>query len=179
MGDEAVEHALSVFKYGLMAGLLVGAALVVWRRRLLLGIGLGALAIAAAGLYGAGSIAVQRVIAIADTVGTQGTLIEHIAERGTDSKGRTTVSRAPLVEYMAADGRKLRVKGLGGSASGKRPGDAVAVRYSPDDPARARVDDFQNMWGIVIAFCVFSLLPLLVGLFFTRMALRFRGLPGA
>lgn len=174
MIDPAVEHGIAVFKYALLAGPAVGIAIVVWRKRLLLGIGIGALVIGCAGLYGGGSVALQRYLALAGTASVEGRLVTYISTPESRIGGRSTVSRVPVVAYTTADGQTRQFKGLGGSAADLATGDAVAVRYRTDRPDEAQVDDFQSTWGIVIAFGAFALLPTLIGLFFTRMALRFR-----
>lgn len=148
MDDEAATHALLVFGLSLLVGPAVGA-LVGRFKTFFWGAGIGALLIGCAGLYGAVTVGWQRYQSIAGTASTQGSLVEFVEERSKDSKGYVTTTRAPLVEYTAADGQKRRVKGLGGSLSDKEWGDAVEVRYSTADPAQALVADFQNMWGIV------------------------------
>lgn len=171
MDDEAATHALLVFGLSLLVGPAVGA-LVGRFKTFFWGAGIGALLIGCAGLYGAVTVGWQRYQSIAGTVSTQGSLVEFVEERSKDSKGYVTTTRAPLVEYTAADGQKRRVKGLGGSLSDKEWGDAVEVRYSTADPAQALVADFQNMWGIVWGLGLFGGFPTMFGLFFTGMALK-------
>ena len=171
MDDEPATHALLVFGLSLFVGPAIGA-LVGWRKKLFWGVGVGALLIGCAGLYGAATVGWQRYQSIADTVLVEGNLVEFVEERSKDDKGRTTTTRAPVVEYTAADGVARQVKGLGGGLSDKGPGDAVDVRYKPADPAQALVADFQNMWGIVWGLGLFGGFPTMFGLFFTGMAIK-------
>lgn len=171
MDDEAATHALIVFGLSLLAGPAIGG-LVGWLKTFFWGVGVGALLIGCAGLYGAATVGWHRYQSIAGTVSVQGSLVEFVEERGKDSNGRTTMSRAPIVEYTASDGQKHRVKGLGGGLSGKEWGDAVEVRYSKADPTQALVADFQNMWGIVWGLGIFGGFPTMFGLFFTGMAIK-------
>ena len=171
MDDEAATHALLVFALSLFVGPAIGA-LVGWRKNLFWGVGIGTLLIGCAGLYGAATVGWQRYQSIAGTVLVEGHLVEFVEERSKDSKGRTTTTRAPVVEYTASDGQARSVKGLGGGLSGKEPGDPVEVRYKPADPSQALVADFQNMWGIVWGLGLFGGFPAMFGLFFTGMAIK-------
>ena len=171
MDEEATRHAMLVFGLSLLVGPAIGG-LAGWLRNLFWGVGVGALLIGCAGLYAAATIGWHRYQSIAGTASVQGSLVEFVEERSKDSNGRTTVSRAPIVEYTAADGQKRRVKGLGGGLSDKEWGDPVEVRYSLADPAQALVADFQNMWGAVWGLGLFGLFPMMFGLFFTGMAIK-------
>lgn len=173
MDDELVRCALTAFKYALFAGLALGAFLFS-RRRVLWGVGLPALLIGGTALIGAAVVGWDRYQSLAGTIGVEGRLQRYVTERSTPLGGRTTETRAPVVEYIAADGQKRQLKGLGGSAPGRAAGDAVAVRYDPADPAQARVADFQNTWGIVLALGIFGLFPMAIGLFAARLAWRMK-----
>ena len=173
MDDAVVGHAFSAFKYALFAGLALGAFLFS-RRRFLWGVGLPALLIGGTAFLGAAAVGWDRYQSLAGTVGVEGRLLRYVTERSTPLSGRSTETRAPVVEYIAADGQKRQLKGLGGSAPGRAAGDAVAVRYDPADPAQARVADFQNTWGIVLALGIFGLFPMAIGLFAARLAWRMK-----
>ena len=171
MDEETIQHAVLVFGLSLLVGPAVGG-LAGWLKNFFWGVGVGALLIGCAGLYAAATIGWQRYQSIEGTASVQGSLVEFVEERSKDSNGRTTVSRAPVVEYVAPDGQKRLVKGLGGGLSDKEWGDAVEVRYSIADPAQALIADFQNMWGPVWGFGIFGLFPTMFGLFFTGMAIK-------
>jgi hypothetical protein len=171
MDEEATRQAMLVFGLSLLVGPAIGG-LAGWLKGLFWGVGVGALLIGCAGLYAAATIGWHRYQSIEGTASVQGSLVEFVDERSKDSSGRTTVSRAPVVEYIAPDGQKRRVKGLGGGLSDKEWGDPVEVRYSVADPAQALVADFQNMWGAVWGLGLFGLFPTMFGLFFTGMAIK-------
>lgn len=78
----------------------------------------------------------------------------------------------PVVEFRTADRAVHRVAGLGGSQSKAGEGDAVPVRYPAADPSQALVADFQNLWGGVLAFTLFGVMPLAFGAFFCGLALQ-------
>ena len=149
MDEEATRQAMLVFGLSLLVGPAIGG-LAGWLKGLFWGVGIGALLIGCAGLYAAATIGWHRYQSIEGTASVQGSLVEFVDERSKDGNGRTTVSRAPVVEYIAPDGQKRRVKGLGGGLSDKEWGDPLEVRYSVADPAQALVADFQNMWGAVV-----------------------------
>lgn len=171
MDEEATTRALIVFGLSLLVGPAIGG-LVGWLKNFFWGVGVGALLIGCAGLHGAATLGWHRYQSIAGTTTVQGSLVEFVEEESTDSKGRTTVSRAPVVEYVAPDGQKRRVKGLGGGLSDKEWGDPVEVRYSVTDPSQALVADFQNMWGGVWGLGIFGAFPTMFGLFFIGMAVK-------
>lgn len=175
MDEEAIWRAMLVFGASLLLGPAVGG-LVGWRKGFEWGMSIGALLIGVAGLYGAATLGWHRYQSIAGTESVQGSLIEFVDEVIRDGKGRSSTVRAPIVEYSTPDGQKRRVKGLGGSASGKDWGDAVEVRYSVANPSQALVADFQNMWGGVWALGLFGGFPTLAGLFFLMIA-RNKGRP--
>lgn len=60
---------------------------------------------------------------------------------------RTRTVQAPRVSFRTAEGRQVEFTGLGGSLRGSEPGDVVRVRYRPENPQIAIVDDFQHQWG--------------------------------
>lgn len=171
MDEEATTRALIVFGLSLFVGPAIGG-LVGWLKSFFWGVGVGALLIGCAGLYGAATIGWHRYQSIAGTVSVQGSLVEFVEEHSKDNNGRSVVSRAPIVEYTASDGQKLRVKGLGGGLSGKEWGDPVEVRYRVADPSQALVADFQNMWGGVWGLGIFGAFPSMFGLFFIGMAVK-------
>jgi len=170
MDDAPAGYAMVVFLLGLPVGVALGG-LVAWRKGFFWGAGIGAVLIGCVGLYGAATVGWQRYQSIAGTTRVQGSLVEFVEERTQDLDGRTVVSRAPVVEYTAADGQKRRVKGLAGGLSRKQWGDPVEVRYSVANPAQAFVADFQNIWGAVWGLGLFGGFPTMFGLFFIGTAI--------
>ena len=165
MDDAIIIQALLTFWGGVFAGLAVGG-LVGWLKNFNWGIASGCLIIGVGGLAGAAWLGWHQYHRLAGTQQVQGVLVEFVTVESTDGQGRSTRSRAPVVRFKAGDGQTHRVQGLGGSQGHRAPGDAVAVRYRPDAPQQAVIDDFQNQWGGVWALALFGLFPTLFGLYF-------------
>lgn len=130
------------------------------------GVAVGCLVIGLTGSYFAVTVGIDRAAQLRGTVPVQGRLVEFVKETSKESDGTVSVTYAPRVSYVAADGQERLVKGLGGSQASKEPGAPVNVRYRADNPDRALVADFQNTWGPVLAFGIFGGFPLLFGMFF-------------
>lgn len=135
------------------------------------GIAVGCLVIGLTGCYFGVTAGIDRATQLRGTTPVVGRLVEFVKETSKESDGTTSVTYAPRVAYVAADGRERMVKGLGGSQASKEPGEPVTIRYRVDNPERALVADFQNTWGPILAFAIFGGLPLLFGLFFLVQAL--------
>ncbi|MGH8619155.1 MAG: DUF3592 domain-containing protein [Burkholderiales bacterium] len=171
MDDTIIIQSLLTFWGAVFAGLAIGG-LVGWLKNFNWGIACGCLIIGAGGLAGAAWLGWHQYQLIAGTQQAQGVLLEFVTVASTDGKGRSTSSRAPVVRFKAADGRTYRVQGLGGSQGQHEPGDAVPIRYRPDDPQQAVIDDFQNQWGGVWALALFGLFPTMFGSYFLGLQLR-------
>ena len=146
------------FWAAVFGGLLLGGAIGLWRG-MLWGVAVGCLVIGATASVGAASLAWQRWHFVSQAVLVQGTLVGRKAG-------------GPVVEFRTADRAVHRVTGLGGSQSKAAEGDAVPVRYPAADPSQALVADFQNLWGGVLAFTLFGVLPLAFGAFFLGLAVQ-------
>lgn len=165
MNDAVVDQALLWFFAVVFGGPLVGWA-VGWRTSFERGVAVACLLIGL-GASGLGVwVALDRLAQLRGTVAVTGQLVEYVEETTRESDGSSTTTLAPRVRYVAADGRERLTKGLGGSQAGKDPGALVPVRYRADDPERAVVADFQNIWGAVLALAIFGGLPTLFGVFF-------------
>jgi hypothetical protein len=164
MDDTIIQMAFVRFFGGALAGILIGG-LVAWRRGAEAGIGTGCLVIGLVGLLGAAHAGWHRWHAIAATAEAQGVLVATASDL--DTAGRPPgESRGPVVRFTTPDGQTHRVTGLGGSQSQRHPGNAVPVRYPPDDPSAAVIADFQHLWGGVGALVLFGTMPTLFGLYF-------------
>ncbi len=130
------------------------------------GVAVGCLVIGLTGSCIAVMVGFDRAEQLRGTVAVEGRLVNFERQTTRDAGGEVSVSYEPRVIYVAADGKERFVTGLGGSQQSKDEGDAVPVRYWPDDPERAVVADFQNQWGAVLAFGLFGGFPVLFGLFF-------------
>ena len=97
------------------------------------------------------------------TLAAEGRLLGYEEQVDVDARGRRTRTMAPRVEFVAADGTRHQVLGLGGSQRERGEGEPVPVRYRPEAPQQAAIDDFQNRWGAFWAFCGFAGFGLLAG----------------
>jgi hypothetical protein len=150
-------QAILLFWGAIFGGVLLGF-LAGWLRGMLWGVAVGCLLIGAGASAAAGSLAWQRWQFVSHSERVQGHL--------------TGYHNGPLVEFSSADGEPHKVQGLGGSQSDLETGNAVPVRYLASDPEQAFVDDFQNLWGGVLAFSIFGALPLAFGAFFCALAVH-------
>ena len=118
------------------------------------------------------AITVDRVEQLRGMVKAEGHFQKYVKEVSRDSEGNVTHNYAPQVLYKAADGVERVVSGLGGSQSKLSPGEAVPVFYDPEAPERAVVADFQNIWGLVLAFAMFGGAPTMFGIRVLVLAAR-------
>jgi hypothetical protein len=155
MDDELTLRIVLWLWGGILGGLLAGAiAGFVWRwigpQSAAFGVGAGVffvvLTIGAGGATGiAAAAALERR---SGTVPTLGELLAVERQSQYDmSKKRTTTMQVPRVAFTTAEGRRLQFTGLGGSLAGREPGDVVKLRYRPEKPELALIDDFQHEWG--------------------------------
>jgi hypothetical protein len=125
----------------------------------------GVIALAAAGL---GVLATWDTASLyASGLRAEGTVIEvrisrTIETEERESGDRTTrrqverVSFAPLVRFVAADGRQVEFLGKGGSEEAHKAGDRVTVLYRPEAPAAATLLEFLDLWlPAVVCWAVF------------------------
>ncbi len=134
------------------------------------GLAVGCLIIGLTGSYFAVSVGIDRAEQLRGTVAVEGRLLEFVEQKSKETDGSVSVTYAPRVGFVAADGEEHSVLGLGGSQQSKEIGAPVMVRYRAEQPDRVIVADFQNTWGPVVAFALFGGLPLLFGLFFLAQA---------
>ena len=88
-----------------------------------------------------------------------GTVVE-VRVRGV---GRNAVS-VPVFEFRTAEGVVQKAESLQGSGfQGFEVGEAVAVRYDPENPSRTEVDSFAVLWGLALLRLGFGALFLLMG----------------
>jgi hypothetical protein len=87
----------------------------------------------------------------------------------------TGKSYAPVVEFMPPHGGPVRfTDGLGSNPPAFRVGEGVRVRYNPDDPHDARIDQFWHIWFVPTFFGIFSTPFLLLGIAFGIVTLAAR-----
>ncbi|QKG20256.1 DUF3592 domain-containing protein [Actinomadura verrucosospora] len=68
---------------------------------------------------------------------------DHAGLRGAP-RTTTTFTYFPVLEFRTADGREIRTRTDVGGWFPRREGREVAVLYDPEDPERARIDDFRG-----------------------------------
>jgi hypothetical protein len=171
----ATQAVLLLFGGALLGGLVgAGTGLVLGRLRrgdaFVPGLAVGLLIFGTSTAVGALRLGHAAWLFERGTVAAEGTLVGYEEQFDTDSRGRRTRTLAPRVEFAAADGTRHSVLGLGGSQSNLEQGAAVPVRYRPEAPQRAAVDDFQNRWGAFWAFSGCAGFGVLAGLFFAVSA---------
>ncbi|HXQ64712.1 MAG TPA: DUF3592 domain-containing protein [Steroidobacteraceae bacterium] len=105
--------------------------------------------------------AVQRAGLIFSGMRAEGTVI------GKQQMGSTRVSYAPVVQFVASDGRAYVVSSdVYGRESAFKYGEHVNVLYRQDHPESARIDAFAPLWTFPLVFGVvgaaFSVVPAIV-----------------
>lgn len=77
--------------------------------------------------------------------------------------GRNAES-VPTFDFQTAEGRAQRSESLMGSGfQSFEVGQAVAVRYDPENPSRAEVDSFAVLWGLTLLRAGFGLVFVIMG----------------
>ncbi len=169
MDDRIINLGFLWFFGAAVLGPLVG-----WLLRRRIGferaVGVGCLIIgltgSAAGVVGA----LDRAAQVREMLQAEGHFQEYVEEFSRDSEGKVTRNVSPLVAFKTADGVEHVIKGLGGSQPERSPGDVVPLIYHPDAPESAVINDFQNLWGVILAFAIFGGMPTLFGIFFLFFA---------
>lgn len=105
-------------------------------------------------LYAAGARAEGRVVEIRESRSI-------VTEEVTTPAGREVrrdverTSYAPVVRFTTQEGREIEFHGRGGSGTDFAEGDTVTVVYDRDNPSRARIVSFVDLWlPAVVAFAV-------------------------
>jgi hypothetical protein len=81
---------------------------------------------------------------LANGIKTEGTVIDLIGRRG--SKGGTTYT--PQVGFKAMDGREITFMGhVGSNPPSFQVGQIVPVVYLPNNPEKAAINAFWDLWG--------------------------------
>ena len=105
-------------------------------------------------LYAAGARAEGRVVEIRESRSI-------VTEEVTTPAGREVrrdverTSYAPVVRFTTQEGREIEFHGRGVSGTDFAEGDTVTVVYDRDNPSRARIVSFVDLWlPAVVAFAV-------------------------
>ena len=85
-----------------------------------------------------------EVVALAE-VYQQRETVEHIAE----------MYYAPVFEFTTHTGECARVtSSVANKSSAYTVGQQLSIRYAPDNPEQALIDNFWGRWSLVFALCV-------------------------
>lgn len=93
------------------------------------------------------------------TVSTQGTIVSCVESN--DAEGSNGCQ--PIVSFQTSSGQHMTFQSSVNSTAFAQ-GDAVAVRYHPNDPGNARIDSWWVTWLLPSIFTGIGLLLLLIGL---------------
>jgi hypothetical protein len=70
----------------------------------------------------------------------------------------------PRVRFTTSEGAEITFEsGMGASGPTPRVGEAVAVRYRPEQPLRAEIESFLALWGTTVVLAGLGATFLLVG----------------
>lgn len=98
---------------------------------------------------------------LARAVRADGEVVELVQERSSDSSASLL---APRVRFRIPDGRTFEfVSSIRSSPPAYAVGDRVVVRYDPDRPSAARIDDWLSWWFLPSVFGVLGAVFTLIG----------------
>ena len=110
-----------------------------------------------------------------ESVPTQGVVVDTILSTSTETSGRRTEVSYPVVRFGTAEGDTLVFKsGTGRYPPKYRVGDVVAVRYRPESPGKARIDDASSLLMLPLIFGGMGGLFFVMGWVFILVNLRQR-----
>ena len=97
---------------------------------------------------------------LSSALGVEGTVTGFEEQTSTDSDGDTTSSFHAVVQFVTAGGEPVQFTEETQTFGGLKEGDAVAVKYDPAQPERARVVTGKREWltPIVAGLLGFALL---------------------
>jgi hypothetical protein len=89
-----------------------------------------------------------------------GTVIDYYAQ-----SGGSQMHYAPRIQFVADDGKQIVfVASTGSNRQSYRIGANVKILYSPNDPEKADLKSFTNLWVLPIFLGLFGLSFLVIGL---------------
>ena len=94
----------------------------------------------------------QQFLAQSETA--QGEVIDLVLRSSHDGdSGTSSGVYYPVVRFATAEGEYIEFQsGVGSQPPAYRIGDSVTVRYRPDNPYRARIDSFFQLWFLSVLF---------------------------
>jgi type II secretory pathway pseudopilin PulG len=101
---------------------------------------------------------------LATALSAQGTVIEMIQRTRRDREGRTSTVWAPRVQFSVS-GQTIEFESKVGSSPPRyKEGQAIDVKYDPQDPNNARVAAASSMWLVPALVGGIGVIFLIVGL---------------
>jgi type II secretory pathway pseudopilin PulG len=101
---------------------------------------------------------------LATALSAQGTVIEMIERTRRDREGRTSTVWAPRVQFSVS-GQTIEFESKVGSSPPRyKEGQAIEVKYDPQDPNNARVAAASSMWLVPALVGGIGVIFLIVGL---------------
>lgn len=87
------------------------------------------------------------------SVSAQGNVIELRLVTQTDSDGQESTGYAPVFTFIAQNGNPYTAISRSNSNPPQyKVGDSITVLYEPDNPSRARIDSFLDLWFLPVIF---------------------------
>jgi len=110
-----------------------------------------------------------------ETVTARGLVVDELISNASTTSGHLTSTHYPIVRFGTADGDTVVFKGHLGSYPPKYfKGQAVTVRYRPENPQKARINDDTGLLILTAIFSGMGGLFLLIGLILFGIILRQR-----
>jgi Protein of unknown function (DUF3592) len=116
-----------------------------------------------------GLVAGISAAVIAESISTDRYVDGTVVDLSYDGKGYR-----PVVEFARPASPPVRFTGLGSNPPAYRIGEHVGVRYDPDNPQDARIDQYWQIWFLPTLFGIFSTPFLLAGIAFGVVTLAAR-----
>ncbi|WP_052754492.1 DUF3592 domain-containing protein [Calothrix sp. 336/3] len=92
-----------------------------------------------------------------------GTIVDIVAYRGTDNKGKTYINYQPVVQFNTIDG-KSTIFTSDTSSSEFTKGKEVKVYYQADNPNNAKINSWISLWLFSVIFGIFGSVLLVIGI---------------
>lgn len=114
-----------------------------------------------------------------------GTVMELRGATTKDSKGRTTKSYYPSIEFVTREGSRVGYKSSQSIDPNEYPvGEEIAVLYNRLNPADARLDHFSDLWATPVVLATMGIAftgiaPLIYFVFHRKLQLGTLLVPGA
>jgi len=124
---------------------------------------------------------INQAIFVANAVVTEGMVINNVKQRHVDDENQVSYAYYPMIQFNDRNDKLVKfLSRVGHPVAEYQIGDGVNVIYSPQNPRRAEINYFFNIWGssiiIFIVGCVFTVIVLIFYLAFNADSLYLRQL---